>query len=123
MLGKGFYSDNTRGRERTASGRLLQWPEALSAEVTTKPTPLFGNDRGLARKPHQIIAQDSRLLLGHKESKQIGVVLLGRFRRLHAFKPKHYAVTRIVVCPANQCPKILDHLALPPHNFARLSRD
>ena len=90
------------------------------AEETAKPTPLSWNDRGLTGKPNQIIAQDSRLLLGHKETKQIGVVLLGRFRRLYAFEPEHDAVTCIMMCPANQCSKTLHHLACPHRIFARL---
>tara|TARA_R110000850_G_scaffold251769_1_gene376903 strand:+ start:129 stop:455 length:327 start_codon:yes stop_codon:yes gene_type:complete len=57
------------------------------------------------------------LLFSNKEPEQIGVVLLGRFRRLYAFEPEHYAVTRIVVCPANQSPKTRHHLAPPLYDL------
>ena len=60
------------------------------------------------------------MLFGHGEPEQIGVMLLGRFLRLYAFEPEHYAVTCIMVRPANQSPKTLHHRAVPSRFFARL---
>jgi hypothetical protein len=59
------------------------------------------------------------LLLGHEEAKQIGVVLLGGFRRLYAFEPEHDAVTGFMMCPADQRSKLSIISPCPLTIFAR----